>query len=296
MTEKAVYEASPIKRTRRTREEMEQLDAALYQIAQEVQPATVRQIFYQAEVRGLIPKDERGYDAVQRRLVELREKKLIPYEWITDNARLIRGLRRYSGPDGFARDVASLYRRDYWVSHPCRVEIWIEKDALASVLYPVVVEDWGLNLYVTRGFSSITYLQNAADDIQARRKKTFVYVLSDFDPSGISLAQKISEELQRRAAPIEVEVSRLAVTPAQIAKWCLPSRETKVTDSRAKKFMEQYGDRSVELDAIPPQELRRLVSESIEAHAGVAEMKRLQQMEALERQQFVNIMGQLRRH
>jgi hypothetical protein len=34
----------------------------------------VRQVFYQAMVRGMVPKDEsKGYKLVQRRLVKLRE-------------------------------------------------------------------------------------------------------------------------------------------------------------------------------------------------------------------------------
>ncbi|HKZ27197.1 MAG TPA: hypothetical protein VJ086_04810, partial [Rubrobacteraceae bacterium] len=66
--------ASPIKRKRRTKAELEQLDLALADIVAEIQPATVRQVFYQAVVRGLVPKDEvKGYKLVQRRLVKLRE-------------------------------------------------------------------------------------------------------------------------------------------------------------------------------------------------------------------------------
>ncbi len=290
-----VYLASPINRKRRTRDEIAELDRALVSIVAANQPMTVRQVFYQAVVRGLVPKDEgKGYDVVQRRLVKLRESGEISYDWITDNARMVRGYDRWGGPEGFARDVASLYRRNYWSTSPVAVEVWIEKDALASVLFPVVVEEWGLNLYVARGFASVTYLQNAADFIKHRRKPTFVYVLSDFDPSGMGLAQKIGEELQRRAAPVDVAVQRLAVTPEQITRWKLPTRDTKKTDSRAKKFMEKYGDQSVELDAIPPPELRALVSTAIEQHANPEEIARLKKAEELEREGFVGVMRGLK--
>jgi hypothetical protein len=40
------YGTSPIKRKRRTRAEVEALDAALYDIASVYAPATVRQVFY----------------------------------------------------------------------------------------------------------------------------------------------------------------------------------------------------------------------------------------------------------
>ncbi len=44
----SVYGPSP----RRTRVELETLDASLAQIAEEIEPATVRQVFYQTDSRG----------------------------------------------------------------------------------------------------------------------------------------------------------------------------------------------------------------------------------------------------
>ena len=63
----------------------------------------------------MVPKDEaRGYKLVQRRLLKLRESGEIPYSWITDNVRIVRGHARYEGPDDYARVAAEFYRRDYW--------------------------------------------------------------------------------------------------------------------------------------------------------------------------------------
>ncbi len=56
------------------------LDQAVIDIVAEIEPATVRQVFYQAVVHGLVPKDEaKEYKLVQRRLVKLRESGDIPY-------------------------------------------------------------------------------------------------------------------------------------------------------------------------------------------------------------------------
>ncbi len=48
----SVYGPSPTKRARRTRAELEDLDLALAGIVAEIEPATVRQVFYQAVVWG----------------------------------------------------------------------------------------------------------------------------------------------------------------------------------------------------------------------------------------------------
>jgi hypothetical protein len=58
------------------------------------------------------------------------------------------------------------------------------------------------------------------------------------------------------------QFERIAVTEAQIDAWGLPTRPTKASDTRAKKF----GDISVELDAIEPDTLRGLAQEAIEQH------------------------------
>lgn len=287
-----LYGTSPIKRTRRTQDDVKQLDGALFEIVRTDPPMTVRQVFYQATVRGFVPKDEtKGYRVVQRRLVVLRAEGVVPYGWITDNARMVRGLDRYSGLEDFAAQSAQLYRRDYWARSHVRVEVWLEKDALAGVLYPVVVSEWGLELFVTRGFASVSYLEAAAEDAREDGRPTFVYVLTDLDPSGVDIARKIAEELPRRAPEVEMTVQRIAVTPEQVEAMSLPTRPTKQSDARAKKFAAQYGTASVELDAIPPSTLRQMVSDAVAQHADTAEHRRLKQIEVLERESLIQGFG-----
>jgi hypothetical protein len=197
---------------------------------------------------------------------------------------MVHGYVRYGGVDHFAREIATRYRRDYWAESDVQVEVWLEKDALAGVLYPTVVEEYGLDLFVTRGFSSVTYLQEAAESITADGRPAFVYVLTDFDPSGISIARTVERELVQRASPVRVEVERLAVTREQIAHYHLPTRPTKTTDARARAFMREHGTGSVELDALPPGELRALVSEKIRRHMDPARLRVLKMVERRERE------------
>lgn len=109
---------------RRTRAEVAAMDLELLRIVREVAPATVRQVFYQAVVRGLVPKDQTlGYRVVQRRLLILREKGVIPYRWITDNGRTTMRRIRYKNLQEYAADVAKRYFVDYWQDSEVRVEI-----------------------------------------------------------------------------------------------------------------------------------------------------------------------------
>jgi hypothetical protein len=283
---------STIKRTRRTKSEIEALDSALCEIVDQFSPVTVRQVFYQAVNRGLVPKSEtKGYRVVQRRLVVLRESGAIPHGQIVDGTRYVHGYRRYHDLDEFTTYAAGLYRKDYWSAAEVNVEVWLEKDALKGVLVPTVVDECGLGLHVTRGFASITYLQEAAEDIELDGRPTYVYVLTDFDPSGVSIAEKVEEELMARAFVSEIIVERLAVDREQIDRWNLPTRPTKASDTRAAKFRQLHGTDSVELDAVPPDELRKLVRDAIDSHMEPWRLRQFRMVEREERETLRNMFG-----
>jgi hypothetical protein len=90
-----VYEASHIKRDRATKAETEQRRENLLNIVQAMRPMTVRQVFYQASVRGIVEKSESGYTKVQTDLVQMRRAGVLPYDWLTDNTRWMRKPRTY---------------------------------------------------------------------------------------------------------------------------------------------------------------------------------------------------------
>jgi hypothetical protein len=277
-------------RRRLTKAQQAELDEALIAITLELHPITVRGTFYQTEVQipHIVFKDEKGYGLVQRRLVQLREWGQIPYGHITDGTRWRHGHTRYDDLKEFQAHAASLYRRDYWAQADVHVEVWIEKDALAGTIFPTVVDEWGLDLMVNKGFASRTYLYEAAEYLTYLDKPTHIYILSDFDASGKCAARKVDVWLRKFAPTIDLRVHDLAVTKAQILAWDLPSRPAKTGQGThgAEKFLEEQGigRRSVELDAIRPDRLRRLVSEAIEDHADVVQIGRLKEIERREKE------------
>src|SRR5262249_16573154 len=63
---------------RANKDEMGERREALIAIVEEMQPITVRGVFYQAEVRGLVEKQESGYGKVQSLLVDMRRNNELP--------------------------------------------------------------------------------------------------------------------------------------------------------------------------------------------------------------------------
>jgi hypothetical protein len=91
-----IYEASHLKRSRATKVEIEDRRQKLYKIVRAMRPMTVRQVFYQATVRGIIEKTELGYDKVQKDLVAMRRGGELRYDWLADNTRWQRRPQTYN--------------------------------------------------------------------------------------------------------------------------------------------------------------------------------------------------------
>jgi hypothetical protein len=159
------------------------------------------------------------------------------------------------------------------------------------VLFDTVVDELGLELFVTRGFPSLSYLQDAAEYIEADGRPTHIYVMTDLDPSGISINENIQARLEEFAPYSEIHVHRLAVTPEQVVEMNLPSRPNKKTDTRTAGFEAEYGHLSVELDAIPPDTLRQMVRDAVEAHMDPWKLETLKLAELEERDGLRNLFG-----
>ena len=234
----------------------------LVEMAEQSQPATVRQLYYLAETEGLVQKSETGYRQVQHDVLLLRRHGRILYDWISDNTRWMRKTRSYRGIDHFLNLTIKTYRRDLWASAEAHVEIWVEKDALAGALMEET-DPYDVPLLVARGCSSETYLYETAQALKTLKKPIFIYHFGDHDPTGRVAAAHIERLLKSFAPDAEIHFECAAVNQEQIAAWGLPTRPTKREgNTHAKNFI---GD-SCELDAIPPLKLRELVRNRIERH------------------------------
>ena len=279
MSGAAVYPTCPIKRHRSTKVEVWARRQALYDIVLNMKPMTVRQVFYQATVRGLVEKAKSGYGKVQGDLMLLRSTGVMPYGWLTDNTRLHLRPPTFGSIQEALKDTAAFYRKSLWRDLGAYCEVWIEKDALSSVVYPVTA-NYDVPLMVARGFSSATFLHNSAEYLEQLTVPAFIYHLGDYDPSGVCAANTIERQMREMAPSAEIHFKRLAVTPEQIDQWNLPTRPTKKSDSRSKGF----GDISVELDAIDPSVLRALVQDAIEDHLPADQLAVLRVAENSERE------------
>jgi hypothetical protein len=263
---------------------MEERAKFLISYAEEHGPVTVRGLYYQAEVRGLpgVTKDDKDYSKVQRQVLNLRRAGRLSYSNIADATRWMRKPRSFNGIEAALQNCAKSYRKALWFDTDAYVEIWIEKDALAGVIYPVTSRH-DVPLMVTRGFSSETFAYEAIAGRDGDPRPYHVYYPGDFDRAGIDAARSLQEKLERFADEemIDVRFQPLAVTEWQVRDWGLPTREPKSKSHADKKWPHNF---ACELDAIPPDQLRDLVEGAINLHLSQHQLRIAKIAEASERE------------
>ena len=140
-----------------------------------------------------------------------------------------------------------------------RIEIWVEKDSIRNFIGKLAAK-YRLSIQVLRGFASLSMFRKALDRARRRRVSLVLYV-GDFDPSGLLIEKVAEEEMDHRLA---IRFVRLAITMEQIKRLRPPSRPVNLKDSRAKDYIEKYGSRCWEVEAIRPRTLYRLIQKRLE--------------------------------
>jgi hypothetical protein len=273
--------------TRRSRDDMAAIRAAIYDVIGEDPPMTVRQVFYQLVSRGVIEKTEAQYQGtVIRLMTEMRLSGDIPYRWVVDESRRVRITQTFDNVQDAVEHTARFYRRSALAQSDDYVEIWSEKDALAGAMWDVT-SDYDVPLMVSRGMPSITLLHGSALEIRRAAehgKQSYIYQFGDHDPSGVLIPQTIEKWLCEMCEKLDCPppiVERVALTKTQIRRHRLPTRPTKRAGNNHAADFE--GD-SVELDALPPRILRELVAGVIERHVWPAQTRILREAEESERE------------
>ncbi|MBA7612763.1 hypothetical protein ES703_20003 [subsurface metagenome] len=230
---------------------------------------TLRQIFYRLVAALLIPNTEVTYKSLSRALVLAREEAIIDPLAFEDRIRTSEGGDYgFDSPDRFVdymldqlRNSPDQYTRPMWSSQQTIPIIWLEKDALFTPI-TTIANRYRVKVYAARGYSSFTAVYEAAQDIDGAMP-TRVLQLTDFDPSGEDMVRDLEDRLTRYGAD-DFEVTKIALTSDQVSTLGLPPMPAKKSDPRYERFAASFGDQAIELDAIPPDELERIVSAAIE--------------------------------
>lgn len=223
---------------------------------------TLRQLYYQFVARGWLPNTQREYKRLGEIMNDARLAGLIDWNHLEDRTRNLQRLSSWSSPGGIIQSAARSYHTDLWQDQNYRVEVWIEKDALAGV-FERVCQDNDVPYFSCRGYTSQSELWGAGQRLRRYWGRTPIILhFGDHDPSGMDMTRDIAARLELfYGRPVEVD--RLALNKDQIEQYNPPPNPAKTTDSRYASYIRLHGDESWELDALEPQVLSDLVTAAI---------------------------------
>ncbi len=217
---------------------------------------TLRQLFYRLVAAEILPNTRVAYCTLSKVTAEARRQDRFPA--LVDRTRQIHRYRTFGGPDEARSWLSRIYRRDRTEGQEYSIYLGVEKAGIVEQL-----ESWfgdlGISILALGGYSSQSYVDEIAKDVQEQTRPAVLIYAGDFDPSG----EDIQRDFIERAGCFD-EVVRIALNAEQVDEYDLPEQMGKATDTRARGFIERHGKLvQVELDALPPDVLKRLYTEAI---------------------------------
>ncbi len=246
---------------------------------------TARQIYYWlvSHVPGF-PNTPHSYDRTSDLISEGRLCGLIDWEAIEDRGRVAEIPLDFRNTSQAIRWLADdVYRVKRWEDQPCYAELWVEKQALSGVLYPIARKVHA-PFMATKGYNSQSAMYEAAQRLayfSNLGKRVHVFYFGDFDPSGNDMVRDIRERLEMFGVP-NLEVRKLALTWEQIQHYNPPPNPAKITDPRARAYIEEYGDESWEVDALDPDVMEEII---VDAYKSIVDVKLFKAAKAREKQE-----------
>jgi len=249
---------------------------------------TLRQLYYVFIAKDLFPEDRRwrwtgskwvrdpngtknalpNYKWMGKIITDGRRAGQIDWDMIKDRTREVQKNAHWGSPREVLSAVANQFRVDMWSPQPYSVRAWVEKDAMLGIMEKACK---GLDVpYLScRGYVSDSAIWEAAqamvEEVKVHRTPVVIH-LGDHDPSGVDMTNDIINRLKLFGGEDLADtliVNRIALTMDQIEEYGSPPSPAKITDSRAKAYIEEYGDESWELDALEPPVLIDLIKGTI---------------------------------
>ena len=246
--------------------------AQVQQILEEYQehlPLTVRQIYYRMIAVYRHPKGDSFRDSLYDLMVNARRAGDIPFESIRDDG--IQG-GGYWDPDldSHLRSIDRVltnYDADRQAGQDIRLEAWCESAGMLPQLRRIC-DDYSIPVYSCGGFNSVTAVKRIAETVAAYDQDTVMLHLGDYDPSGISIYERVVRDVQAFLADDaphrEFRGVRVVLTEEQIAEYGLPMERIETEDTRSKASIKAGLTEKCELEALAPDQIARILRERID--------------------------------
>ena len=225
---------------------------------------TLRQLYYQFVSHDLIPNKQSEYNKLGNIINKARLAGLVDWEAIEDRTRNLERLAHWNSPTEIVEACVRSFRLSRWETQEYRIEVWIEKDALLGVISGIC-EEFDVPYFSCRGYVSQSEMWRASERFETYRRlgqTPIIIHLGDHDPSGIDMTRDIKER-QEIFGGFKFDIRRIALNYDQVEQYNPPPNPAKMTDSRFRSYVTEFGESCWELDALEPSVMVDLIRENI---------------------------------
>ena len=226
-------------------------------------PLTLRQVFYRLVAEHGFDKTERSYERLLDAMGNARRAGIIPFDSIRDDGITDVSPNAFDGKDHFLEVVqgaASRFRLNRQVGQAATIEVWCEAAGMVPQLVRVA-DPYGISVYSSSGFPSITAKHQAAIRVRDEGAVIFLHI-GDHDPSGVHVFSSFEEDVTAWVDSLGGFglFERVAVTPAQVEAYDLATAPAKKTDRRS------FDGETCQAEALGPDILAAILTTAIESH------------------------------
>jgi len=251
---------------------------------------TLRHYYYKLLSSGalrLTQKENSGenaYKFLSRILVDAREDGKLPWRAIIDPGRRTFTHWSYDSLQEYVEaESSSNFQLDPWRGQKRRIEVWVEKDAMAEITNDAV-GDLRIPVHVAKGYSSAT-IKNLARDRYGDGSCWVMLYCGDFDPSGLDIERELKEKLAIYGSRPEI----VRVTLNQEETLGLPgfaALDLKKGDSRNAAFIRKYGpnQKRFELDVLSANDVRQRLMSAVSTYMDMQSFRQAVRLERIIRE------------
>lgn len=230
-----------------------------------------KRLFRNTKKKTRYCNDSKSYEDTCNLLVRLRLSDEIPFNAIEDETRPTTEWNVHSNPQDFAReelnDFLKGYRRNLQQTQGLHIEIVAEKLTVQGIIRPVCSK-YNIPYTIGRGYSSLPARYEMVQRFKRSGKdRLCLLVLGDFDPEGINIGESLLQSIREDFEVENAKAVRVGLNPDQIARFNIHDNhvEAKKKSPRYKAFVERYGKKVFELEALLPEQLQTILSETIDS-------------------------------
>lgn len=207
---------------------IDKCEAILNRYSEQGYDMTLRQLYYQLVAAAEIPNNVKSYTNLGNLVNDARLAGHLNWLHLVDRTRNLQSQPHWETPSSIIDACAQQYKVDKWATQSYRVEVWIEKEALAGV-FQRVCQQLDIPFFSCRGYNSQSEMWRAGvrfSAIDQNGQTPIILHFGDHDPSGIDMTRDIKDRLNLFCG-FPVFVERLALNMPQVRQFKPPPNPAK---------------------------------------------------------------------